>query len=98
MEESKSTDCQGEVSKEGTRCGWMSCIWEPYAWLDMLSQELHASFLFGVVVFYGFSQGLGGAFSHITTNYYWKDVRLVQPSAAQVYQGIIFIPWIMKPA
>ena len=34
-------------------------------------------FLFSVFVVYGFIQGLGGAFSHITTDYYWKDVQSI---------------------
>jgi len=97
MENCDSTDCQGEVAKEGARSGWMSFIWDPYEWLAMLARELHGSFVFGVVVVYGFSQGLGGALYRIASDYYWKDVRMVQPSAAQVYQGIIYIPWVMKP-
>ncbi|CAN4075737.1 unnamed protein product [Withania somnifera] len=63
----------------------------------MLAMELHWSFVFGVVIVYGISQGLGGAFSRISTEYYMKDVQKVQPSESQVYSGITSIPWIIKP-
>ncbi|CAB4265890.1 unnamed protein product [Prunus armeniaca] len=43
------------------------------------------------------SNGLGGALSRVGTEYYMKDVQKVQPSEAQFYQGIIYIPWIVKP-
>lgn len=63
----------------------------------MLCMEMHWSFVWGVVVVYGISQGLGGALSRVGTEYYMKDVQKVQPSEAQFYQGIIYIPWIVKP-
>jgi MFS family permease len=97
MEKCENTDSQGKIVKEGTRSGWMSFIRDPYVWLAMLARELHGSFVLGVVVVYGFSHGLGGSFYHIATDYYWKDVRSVQPSAAQVYEGITYIPWILTP-
>lgn len=97
MEKCESTDCEGEIAKEEARSGWLSFVWDPYVWLGMLARELHWSFVFGVVVVYGFSQGLGGSLYRIASDYYWKDVRMVQPSAAQIYQGIIYIPWVLKP-
>lgn len=98
MGESETSDLKGEVAVEGpSRKGWLGYLWEPYVWLAMLAKELHGSFVFGVVIVYGVSQGLGGAFYRIVSSYYWKDAQKVQPSAAQVYQGIISIPWIMKP-
>ncbi|KAJ3695431.1 hypothetical protein LUZ60_000808 [Juncus effusus] len=71
--------------------------WSPLRWFRMLATELHWSFLYGVVTVYGISQGLGGGIWKVATDYYWKDVQKVQPSAAQVYQGITSIPWIIKP-
>ncbi|KAJ0965806.1 hypothetical protein J5N97_026944 [Dioscorea zingiberensis] len=63
----------------------------------MLADEMHWSFVFGVVTVYGISQGLGGAIWRVASDYYWKDVQMVQPSEAQVYQGITSLPWIVKP-
>jgi len=69
----------------------------PAAWLRMLARELHWSFVLGVAATYGVSQGLGGGISRVASDYYWKDVQRVQPSVAQVYQGITSIPWMVKP-
>lgn len=71
------------------------CI--PIHWFKMLSREMHWSFVLGVVVVYGISQGVGGALAGVGTKYYMKDVQKVQPSEAQVYAGITSIPWIVKP-
>ncbi|RRT41590.1 hypothetical protein B296_00050882 [Ensete ventricosum] len=71
--------------------------WSPLLWFRMLAEEMHWSFVFGVITVYGISQGFGGAISKVATDFYWKDVQMVQPSAAQVYHGIISIPWIVKP-
>ncbi|CAL9110867.1 unnamed protein product [Musa textilis] len=71
--------------------------WSPLRWFRMLVEEMHWSFVFGVITVYGISQGFGGAIAKVATDYYWKDVQMVQPSAAQVYHGIISIPWIVKP-
>ena len=73
------------------------CRWSPLSWFRMLADEMHWSFVFGVVTVYGISQGLGGAIWRVASDYYWKDVQKVQPSAAQVYHGIISLPWIVKP-
>ncbi|KAL5801455.1 hypothetical protein ACOSQ3_033087 [Xanthoceras sorbifolium] len=75
-------------------CGWFLT---PIFWIKMLVTETHWSFVFGVVVVYGISQGLGGALARVGTEYYMKDVQKVQPSEAQVYAGITSIPWIVKP-
>nr|CAB3469583.1 unnamed protein product [Digitaria exilis] len=69
----------------------------PVAWLRMLARELHWSFVLGVVATYGVSQGLGGGINRVASDYYWKDVQRVQPSVAQVYQGVTSIPWMVKP-
>lgn len=31
------------------------------------------------------------------SDYYWKDVQKVQPSAVQMFSGFYYIPWLMKP-
>ncbi|KAG9455932.1 hypothetical protein H6P81_000440 [Aristolochia fimbriata] len=69
----------------------------PVNWFKKLAQEMHWSFVFGVVVVYGVSQGMGGALSRVASDYYWKDVQKVQPSQTQFYMGITSIPWIVKP-
>uniref|UniRef100_A0ACD5ZU03 Uncharacterized protein n=1 Tax=Avena sativa TaxID=4498 RepID=A0ACD5ZU03_AVESA len=69
----------------------------PVAWFRMLVRELHWSFVLGVVATYGISQGLGGGITRVASDYYWKDVQKVQPSAAQVYHGVTSIPWMVKP-
>ncbi|KAG9147951.1 hypothetical protein Leryth_003539 [Lithospermum erythrorhizon] len=74
-----------------------SFILGPFYWFKMLAMELHWSFVFGVVVIYGISQGFGGGFAKVSTEYYLKDEQKVQPSEAQIYSGIISIPWIVKP-
>lgn len=69
----------------------------PVHWLRKLAREMHWSFVFGVVIVYGISQGLGGGFGRLGTEYYMKEVQKVQPSESQVYLGITKIPWIVKP-
>lgn len=69
----------------------------PIQWFRMLCREMHWSFVLGVVVVYGISQGFGGALYRVGTEYYMKDVQKVQPSQAQFYQGITSIPWLVKP-
>lgn len=63
----------------------------------MLVEELHWSFFFGVIIVYGVNQGLGKGLSKVSTQYYFKDEQRIQPSEAQVYVGLIQIPWIIKP-
>ncbi|CAL9151483.1 unnamed protein product, partial [Musa hybrid cultivar] len=89
-----------EAPEEGSRDsgeGYRFSDWSPLRWFRMLSEEMHWSFVFGVIAVYGISQGMGGSISRVATDYYWKDVQMVHPSAAQVYQGITSIPWIVKP-
>lgn len=73
------------------------CFGAPIRWLRMLSAEMHWSFVLGVVLVYGVSQGLGGALSRVATEYYMKDVQEVQPSEAQIYSAIVNVPWLIKP-
>jgi len=70
---------------------------QPFEWIRMLCRELTASFVLGVVLVNGLSQGFAGSFFRVVTDYYWKDVQKMQPSAVQLYTGFYFIPWIMKP-
>ncbi|XP_044471942.1 probable folate-biopterin transporter 6 [Mangifera indica] len=74
-----------------------SVFLEPFQWLQMLSSQLSPSFIFGIVLVYGLSQGFSGSFFRVVTDYYWKDVQKVQPSVVQIYIGLYYIPWIMKP-
>ncbi|KAK4799862.1 hypothetical protein SAY86_025227 [Trapa natans] len=69
----------------------------PMLWFKMLADEMHWTFVLGVVIVYGINQGLGGALARVGTEYYMKDVQKVQPSEAQIYSGITSIPWIIKP-
>lgn len=72
-------------------------ILKPYYWFRMLCDELHWSFVSGVVIIYGINQGMSLGLSKISTQYYMKDEQKLQPSEAQIYAGIIQIPWIVKP-
>ena len=84
-------------AKEAEAGGAVGWVLSPVAWFRMLVRELHWSFVLGVVATYGISQGLGGGISRVASDYYWKDVQKVQPSAAQVYHGVTSIPWLVKP-
>lgn len=85
------------MDDEKPRRGFLDFMRAPMEWFRMLSNEMHWSFVMGVVVVYGINQGLGGGLGRVGTEYYWKDVQKVQPSEAQVYSGITYIPWIVKP-
>ena len=69
----------------------------PWSWLRILSDQLHWSFVYGVVSVYGICQGLGCGVTEVASNFYWKDVQKLQPSQAQFYDGMTWIPWIGKP-
>ncbi|XP_010265508.1 PREDICTED: probable folate-biopterin transporter 2 isoform X2 [Nelumbo nucifera] len=97
MEEESLSLSNGADEKTKREKGFWDFIWVPLYWFKMLSDEMHWSFVFGVVVTYGINQGLGGSLSRVGTEYYMKDVQKVQPSEAQVYSGITSIPWIVKP-
>lgn len=87
-------DARGPPPPAQGGAGWTP---SPVAWFRMLVKELHWSFVLGVVATYGVSQGLGGGITRVASDYYWKDVQKVQPSAAQVYHGVTSIPWLIKP-
>lgn len=88
---------QVEEENSPRKMGFWGFVWRPIEWLKMLSEELHWSFVLGVVIVYGVSQGLSVGLSRVSTQYYMKDDQKLQPSEAQVYSGIIQIPWLVKP-
>lgn len=77
--------------------GMWEYMWGPFNWLKLLATEMHWSFVVGVIVVYGIGQGVGGSLSRVATEYYMKDEQKVQPSEAQIYQGVTSIPWMVKP-
>ena len=88
---------QGTKDKEMVEDEPKIGLWAPFSWLKMLSTEIHWSFVLGIILVYGVSQGVGGSLNCVGTEYYMKDVQKVQPSEAQIYQGITSIPWMVKP-
>jgi hypothetical protein len=77
---------------------WLWITWsQPFTWIIMLCRELNMSFVFGVMVVYGVSQGVGFATDRVAVDYYWRDVQGEQPSMVQFYRGITWIPWDVKP-
>ena len=99
MKEENLEEASGDTVEENNepKRGFCDCCCIPIHWFKMLATEMHWSFVLGVVVVYGISQGLGGALARVGTEYYMKDVQKVQPSEAQIYAGITSIPWIVKP-
>nr|GMD32458.1 probable folate-biopterin transporter 3 [Ipomoea batatas] len=71
--------------------------WRPFDWFRKLSDVLHWSFVLSVVIVYGINQGLSLGLSRISIQYYMKDEQKLQPSEAQIFTGIISLPWIVKP-
>ncbi|KAJ6354760.1 hypothetical protein OIU77_005376 [Salix suchowensis] len=88
---------QDQAHQTRARSSPLSIFMEPFQWLQMLSSQLNPTFIFGVLVVYGLSQGFSGSFFKVVTDFYWKDVQKVQPSAVQLYIGLYYIPWVMKP-
>ncbi|TQE11197.1 hypothetical protein C1H46_003203 [Malus baccata] len=76
---------------------FVQILQQPIQWLQMLSTELNPTFVLGVVLVYGISQGFSGSYFKVVTDYYWKDVQKLQPSVVQLYIGLYYIPWLMKP-
>ncbi|KAK4491031.1 hypothetical protein RD792_001752 [Penstemon davidsonii] len=76
---------------------FFSYFLEPFQWLHMLCSRLNPTFVLGVVLVYGINQGFSGSFFKVVSDYYWKDVQKVQPSAVQLFIGLYYIPWVMKP-
>ncbi|KAK4414034.1 putative folate-biopterin transporter 3 [Sesamum alatum] len=86
-----------EKQEKSPKNGALGLIVSPFKWVKKLSDELHWSFVLGVVIVYGINQGLCLGLSKISTQDYMKDEQKLQPSEAQVYHGMIMIPWIVKP-
>ncbi|KAH9624979.1 hypothetical protein KSS87_005261 [Heliosperma pusillum] len=93
----KMKNIEDEDDDDEITFGMWDYVCAPLIWLKMLANETHWSFVFGVVAVYGISQGLGGSLIRVGTEYYMKDVQKLQPSEAQIYQGVTSIPWMVKP-
>ncbi|KAL2930319.1 putative folate-biopterin transporter 3 [Bienertia sinuspersici] len=99
-EESKEVNFHfNEQTHKNTRekSGIGGLIMSGVNWIRMLSDELHWSFVMGVITVYGISQGLSMGLSRVTMQYYMKDEQKIQPSEAQISMGIIRFPWVVKP-
>ncbi|CAH8357452.1 unnamed protein product [Eruca vesicaria subsp. sativa] len=90
------SDHSVDMTRHG-RNGVLSILLQPFQWLQMLSSRLNPSFVLGVVLVYGLNQGFAGSIFKVVTDYYWKDVQQVQPSVVQLYMGLYYIPWVMRP-
>ncbi|KAF3446169.1 hypothetical protein FNV43_RR11348 [Rhamnella rubrinervis] len=91
-DEEEEINSSGTVEENDPRKSCCDLLFAPIQWLKMLALEMHWSFVFGVVVVYGISQGLGGALSRVGTEYYMKDVQKVQPSEAQIFKELLLFP------
>ncbi|KAJ8426406.1 hypothetical protein Cgig2_007654 [Carnegiea gigantea] len=97
-EEEESFPVEGETQKpKWLEDSILGLIMSPLRWINKLCDELHWSFVIAVITVYGISQGLSIGLSRVSTQYYMKDEQKVQPSEAQVFLGIVRIPWIVKP-
>lgn len=99
MDEEETFEHHGQThNKEKTANeGFISLMLGPAYWFRKLGDELHWSFVLGVVIVYGINQGVSIGLSKVSIQYYMKDEQKLQPSEAQIYFGIIQIPWIIKP-
>ncbi|OMO73929.1 Biopterin transport-related protein BT1 [Corchorus olitorius] len=88
---------ENHTRRNHPRKGILEMILRPIKWLKMLSEELHWSFVVGVVIVHGINQGFSVGLRIVSTQYYMKDVQKVQPSQAQVLIGLIYFPVIVKP-
>uniref|UniRef100_A0A7N0V486 Folate-biopterin transporter 6 n=1 Tax=Kalanchoe fedtschenkoi TaxID=63787 RepID=A0A7N0V486_KALFE len=104
--ESESPDSDKLIHSSTTACeqkhsrgvhNLVRLLSEPSQWLQMLSDKLNPTFILGVFLVYGLSQGFAGSYFKVVSDYYWKDVQKLQPSAVQVLIGFYYIPWVMKP-
>ncbi|CAK9186851.1 unnamed protein product [Ilex paraguariensis] len=99
MDEEETVQLEGQPQRQRRQPkeGFWGFVLRPIYWFRMLSDELHWSFVLGVVIVYGINQGLSMGLSRISIQYYMKDDQKLRPSEAQVIGGIIQIPWIVKP-
>ncbi|XP_021847381.1 probable folate-biopterin transporter 3 isoform X2 [Spinacia oleracea] len=87
-----------EIEKNKTKkTGISGVIMSAVNWIIMLCDELHWSFVMGVIAVYGISQGLSMGLSRVTMQYYMKDEQKIQPSEAQISMGVVRFPWVVKP-
>ncbi|MED6194941.1 hypothetical protein PIB30_033354 [Stylosanthes scabra] len=75
----------------------LSTITQPFQWLQNLSAQLNPTFIIGIFLIHGLQQGFTASFFRVSADYYWKDVQKLQPSLVQIFAGIYFIPWVLKP-
>ncbi|KAK3130114.1 hypothetical protein QOZ80_6BG0489090 [Eleusine coracana subsp. coracana] len=88
----------GAVDADGLGGGrLLRAVLEPVRWLRMLCRELGTTFVAGVVLVYGLSQGFASSFYRVASDYYWKDVQQLQPATVQFLSVFFFIPWVLKP-
>lgn len=88
---------QQDQTTNKTKNPFISILTQPIQWLTMLTHHLNPSFIAGIFLIYGIGQGFSGSFFKLVSDYYWKDIQKIQPSTVQLYVGIYFIPWILKP-
>lgn len=50
-----------------------------------------------LISIYGISQGLGGSYMGMSTDYYLKEDLMMEPAAAQALKSLIHLPWNIKP-
>ncbi|RHN77001.1 putative folate-biopterin transporter, major facilitator superfamily domain-containing protein [Medicago truncatula] len=94
---STQQDSTTTITKTNNKNPLLSILTEPIEWLTMLTNNLNPTFIAGIFLVYGIGQGFTGSLFKLVTDYYWKDVQKLQPSTVQLYVGIYFIPWILKP-
>ncbi|KAL3655127.1 hypothetical protein CASFOL_000913 [Castilleja foliolosa] len=99
MDQDDNTPLQEKQAQKGRlfNNGVFRLVFSPFDFLKKLSDELHWSFVLGVVIVYGMNEGVGLGLSNVSTQYYMKDEQKLQPSEAQVYHAMIMMPWIMRP-
>jgi hypothetical protein len=85
------------AQQPGGERAWAAAVLEPVRWVRMLCRELGATFVAGVVLVYGLSQGFASSFFRVASDYYWKDVQRVQPATVQFLSVFLFVPWVLKP-
>ncbi|KAK2452853.1 Major facilitator superfamily protein [Trifolium repens] len=94
---STQQDSPNPTTTKKTKTPLLSILTQPIEWLSMLSHQLNPSFIAGIFLIYGIGQGFTGSLFKLVSDYYWKDIQKIQPSTVQLYVGIYFIPWILKP-
>ncbi|XP_074296115.1 putative folate-biopterin transporter 6 isoform X2 [Silene latifolia] len=75
----------------------ITLLLQPLQWLSTLSTTFTPSFIYGVVLVYFLDHGFSGSYFRVVSDFYWKDVQKINPSHAQFFVGLYYIPWIMRP-